>query len=240
MARPEIGTLLALQQLDLEIARIRAESEALTRALADQTPRPAEVAYVRARAALKSRRDEQQAAEATLDDLRTRRAAQEKKLYSGIVPAKDLETLEREVAHLRAAEDAENERVFERMLAGEDAEQRLAQAEQALRQARTERATHQREQRERLATLEATRATLESRRTMEAATLSASTLSRYEAIRASHGGRALAQVSGGICQACRMEVSRAIQVRASTGSGEALCDNCGRMLYLASDAHPLR
>lgn len=241
MARPEIGALLALQQLDLEVARAQAEHEALTRALAPQPPGLAEVAYARARAALKTRREEQARTEAMLDDLRTRRVAQEKRLYSGTVAAKDLATLEREVAHLRTQEDAETEDVLARMEASEAAEQALAQAEQALRKTVAERAERQRSQRERLAALDLALADLTTRREGATAPLAPDTLERYEALRASHGGRALAEVSpAGVCQACRIEVSRAVLTRASTGSSEALCDNCGRMVYLASEVHDHR
>lgn len=241
MARPEIGALLALQQTDQEIARLTAEREALTKALAPQAPGPAEVAYARARAALRTRQEEQARAEAALDDIRTRRTSQEKRLYSGTVAAKDLATLEREVAHLRAQEDEETERVLAHMEALEGAQQALAQAEQAARRALAERAERQRTQRSRLADLDGALATLQTRRAAEAGALAPATLQRYESIRASHGGRALAEVSpAGICQVCRVEVSRAVLVRASTGGGEALCDNCGRMVYFAGEAHSPR
>jgi predicted nucleic acid-binding Zn-ribbon protein len=58
-------------------------------------------------------------------------------------------------------------------------------------------------------------------------------LQRYEALRRTKGGLAVAKVVRGLCQACRMSLPTQLQQRVRNGRQTVLCSSCGRMLLLS-------
>ena len=55
-------------------------------------------------------------------------------------------------------------------------------------------------------------------------------LNRYEGLRRSKGGQAVAKVMRGLCQACRMSLPSQQLQRVRNGRQVVLCNNCGRIL----------
>ena len=83
-----------------------------------------------------------------------------------------------------------------------------------------------------LAGAEARLADLRTRRDAKAVPLPPDALARYESLRRTRGGRAIAEVKGGTCQTCRVSLTTATLQRARAGSGFVPCSNCGRILYV--------
>ena len=71
---------------------------------------------------------------------------------------------------------------------------------------------------------------LKSDRTTMAAEVAPVELTRYEGLRRSKGGQAVAQVVRGLCQACRMSLPSQHLQRVRNGREMVLCNSCGRIL----------
>ena len=71
-----------------------------------------------------------------------------------------------------------------------------------------------------------------AQRSQLAATVEPTELNRYESLRKTKGGRAVAKVERGLCQACRMSLPTQQLQRVRTGRQTVLCSSCGRMLFI--------
>jgi len=232
MTRAQLAELHTLQQLDLEIARADVEIEALRRALATDPTAALRAAHAESARTAQANARRMQAAETTLSETRERLKRQEARLYSGQVSAKDLGKAEQEIEHLKTLIATQEDALLTAMMAAEETQavmdtrsRELSDAEAARERERAESATKLEQVTARLERLRAERAT-------QAAAISTELLARYEAIRRSHGGRAVAEVRGGVCAACRVTLTPAALQRARVAADLPLCDNCGRILYL--------
>lgn len=233
MSKAQIADLWALQQLDLEIERAAAEQETLRATLATDTTRSARVALAQRARDLQAREQRQKSAESALEETRTRLDRQEKRLYGGAVNAKDIDRAQAEIEHLRTMRAEQEEGVLTAMLAIEEAQTQVDGLRAALE---TTVATQQRDQaaaRERLAALEPHLAEQRAAREAQAALCTDAMLARYNGLRRAHAGRALAEVRNRVCQVCRVTLADSTMQHARAGGDFVLCDNCGRILYLA-------
>lgn len=236
MTRAQLAELHALQQLDLDLERATAEVEALHHTLASDPTAGARVALARGQRAADASAGRVRAAETTLAETRERLKRQETRLYGGQVSAKDIARAEQEIAHLKELVASQEDTLLAAMLAAEEDQGLLAERRRAL--AEVERAGEA-ERRDATARLEQATARLDAlrcRREEQAAALSSTSpdlLARYEALRRSHGGRAVAEVRSGVCSACRVTLTPAALQRARLVAELPHCDNCGRILYLA-------
>lgn len=62
--------------------------------------------------------------------------------------------------------------------------------------------------------------------------LEPSTLELYERLLVARGGEALAQLDGGVCQSCFMQVPPNLVVRLARGNAVIQCSSCDRIMYL--------
>jgi predicted nucleic acid-binding Zn-ribbon protein len=232
VSRAAVADLYALQALDLEIDRRAGEQDALSRAAAEDATRPARETLARAGHQAQQARAAAQAAEAALREAEARIQKQEQRLYGGATASRDLAALQTELAHLKGAHADQEERALTVMLAAEEAEAAERQAREALSGAA--RAWEQRrgELRTRLTQEAAHLSDLRARRATQAAAADAEAVRRYDAIRRTHGGRAVALAQGGTCTACRVVVSSGTLQRARSASELVPCTNCGRILYV--------
>jgi predicted nucleic acid-binding Zn-ribbon protein len=231
MTRAQLAELHTLQQRDLEIERASVEGEALRRTLATD-PTTARAAQAESARKAQASAKRMRAAEATLAETRERLKRQEAQLYSGQVSAKDLGKAEQEIEHLKALVATQEDALLTAMM---EAEETQAAADARTRELADAKAAHEHERAESSVKLEQVTARLErlrAERATEAAALSPELLARYEAIRRSHGGRAVAEARGGVCSACRVTLTPAALQRARVAADLPLCDNCGRILYL--------
>lgn len=232
MTRAQVAELWALQQLDSEIDRLTAEEDATNRALAADPTQPARARLQASQRAAAERGRAVRGAEVALEDTQTRLKRQEARLYGGGASPKELGALQQEIAHLQAARATQEESLLDAMMAAEQAQADAAKQEAALHEAER---TRERERTELTARLEAVAerlAGVRERRAEHAAACDAASLVRYEAVRKARGGRAVAEVRGGVCQACRVTVTPATLQKARSGAELVSCPNCARILYV--------
>jgi predicted nucleic acid-binding Zn-ribbon protein len=234
MGKTVVATLYDLQQLDLDLDRLATEAEALQRALAEDAVRPAREAAARARRQAERERKAASEAEAVLRDMEARIQKQEARLYGGGAATRDLSALQTELGHLKDTHAQQEERVLAAMLALEEADAAVARAAEAQSAAEREWRNRRAELAARLAAGESATAELRGQREAQARAIDPAVLSRYEALRRGHGGRGVALVQNGTCQACHVGVTSGALQRARSGAELVPCNNCGRILYVRS------
>ncbi len=123
-----------------------------------------------------------------------------------------------------------------------EAEESLAAERPALEAAREKAARESGEQLARLdaeeARLAALLAALDARRAEAAAPLEPAARTRYEKVRASKGGRAVAAIVDGACGGCGRNLTPHAQQDARRRERLLACDGCGRMLMLPPEDAP--
>jgi uncharacterized protein len=232
VSRAPVAELYELQQLDLEIDRSRIEAEAIRRSLTEDVARPAREAAARARENAVQARRQASEAEAAVHELEARIQKQDARLYGGGTAQRDLGALQSELSHLKAAHAVQEERVLAVMLEAEEAAAAAARAAEAQETAVREWEQRRGKLRAGLAEAEAAMADLRARRDAQAAGINAEALRRYDVIRQTHGGRGVALVQSGTCQACRVAITSGALQRARAGAELVPCPNCGRILYV--------
>lgn len=227
------ATLYQLQTLDLELERLIAEQQALTRSLQEDAAikkirSEHQVAQQQLQAGLQAQKE----AEWTLEELGRRLRALEQRLYSGsITNAKELNAAQQEVQHLRAQQSRQEEMVLE-MIDTTDTLQETAQQKAAARQ-RAEDAWKQDHaaQVQRQGQLESKRQELQQRRDQFIVGIDGELLKRYEALKRTKQGRAISRVEQNSCQWCRVILTPSELQRVRVSPELQACSNCGRILY---------
>jgi uncharacterized protein len=233
MSRAVIAELLALQQLDLDIERGVIEADALRRELEnDATTRTARAALQKATQTATVRAREVREAESMLEDTQARIQRQETRLYAGGTPPKELSALQQEIAHLNVQRASQEDALLAAMEASEAAQRATEQRREALDAAMRAQGADRAQLATKLAESETRLTDLRARRAAKAAPLPADALARYESLRRTRAGRAIAEVKGGTCQACRVSLTTATLQRVRAGSEFVPCSNCGRILYV--------
>ena len=155
----------------------------------------------------------------------------EGQLYGGeIVNPRELETLQLEVNNTRHQLEQVDVRLLELSLQAEDAHSRIADQEQQLTETQSAWETRQVQLWDELEGLTKRQESLDRERKVMAAGLDAVELTRYEGLRKSKGGQAVARVMRGLCLACRMSLPTQHLQRVRSGRQTVLCNSCGRML----------
>lgn len=227
------ATLYQLQTLDLELERLIAEQQALTRSLQEDAAikkirSEHQVAQQQLQAGLQAQKE----AEWTLEELGRRLRALEQRLYSGsITNAKELNAVQQEVQHLRAQQSRQEEMVLE-MIDTTDTLQETAQQKAAAWQ-RAEDAWKQDHaaQVQRQGQLESKRQELQQRRDQFIVGIDGELLKRYEALKRTKQGRAISRVEQNSCQWCRVILTPSELQRVRVSPELQACSNCGRILY---------
>ena len=176
-------------------------------------------------------------AQLVVEQLETRVATVQERLYSGMVSnPRELEAFQEEQAILgRQISEAEDV-LLERMVETEELEEELTAARAALQEIeenRRERVPHLRQQER---TLAAELDALERRRTEMLPLFPPQMLSTYETLLASRGGQAVSNVELArgreICGICRVALPTSDSQRLRSGDSLVQCNNCRRILYV--------
>jgi hypothetical protein len=228
-----LAQLLALvQDLDLELDRLRAQATALEATL---TEPPALLAARRACEELAERmhkaRRVQREREWDAREGQAKVAAVDSRLYGGLVTAaKELANLQRELDSLKVNQARLDERALEALNALEE----LTAAEQA---AQTELQTglaawesDKTRAGEEIAAMQTQVTDLTARRAEQAGQVDRPSLAAYERLRPSKGGRAVARLQHDRCGGCRLILPSSALARARTSPALVYCINCGRIL----------
>jgi predicted nucleic acid-binding Zn-ribbon protein len=227
--------LLDLQAADTALSQLAHRRTHLPElaAIADHEKRAAELhnEVVDAQTALSDIADEQRRLESDVDTVRARAARDEARLQAGGLPARELESLQHEIATLARRQSTLEDELLDVMERAEAAESRVSDAGSRRSAVATE-----------LQDLEAARDAAfgeidaaATQRTPERATIVAELppelLALYERAR-SHGGTGAALLRQRRCEACHIELSGSelAGVRNAAPDEVVRCDNCRAIL----------
>ena len=226
--------LYALQEVDLDLDRIyvaleEAEGELkieisienLESSLQDEQERLQEVELLQ--------RDNQ----IDIETRRERTEALETRLYDGsMINARDLEAMQLEVANVRHLLEQDEAMSLELSIQVEEVRTRCTNLSQQLNDIRSRWEVQQVELNRRVDELRTSQGEFERQRELLAARFDPATLQRYETLRKSKGGRAVAKVERDLCQGCRMSLPTQLRQRVKSGRQTVNCSSCGRMLFV--------
>jgi hypothetical protein len=229
------GELYDLQQIDSAIDAAKAGLAAVEEQLGESEELIASrQAVEERREALKGLRDRQRDQEWQVEDLRSRLATVEQKLYGGSVPNP------RELAGLKEEADVFSKQIsrleddlLSLMVGADEAAAAQKEAKSSLAAVEARWGKDQQDllgQKERL---EAELAELGQGRDRESGRLDPRVLSTYERLRESRQGRAVAKVERGMCQGCRITLPVGVLQKARTGFEVVQCVSCERILYVS-------
>jgi predicted nucleic acid-binding Zn-ribbon protein len=165
------------------------------------------------------------------EDLKSRIAPAEEKLYSGAIKnPKELTDLQQDIDQLKRQLAAIEDQDIEAMTALESAEgdARAAQAQvDALASAWRE---EQDELTARIDSLSSELPGLESERTSVAGEIDPAVLKVYDHVRRAHQGKGVARLDRNLCLGCRISLPTSTVNKARAGSALVQCPNCERIL----------
>lgn len=161
--------------------------------------------------------------------------ADEQRLYSGrVTNPKELASLQEEVASVKRWREKKEEDLLEVMVATEEAEAALADAQAILAQVSGTWRAEQGNLADEQIRLQARLEELAGKREALVAAIGPEDVTTYERLRQRKAGLAVAAVKDGICQGCRMSPPTSQVQHASSGNELVFCNNCGRILHVAS------
>jgi predicted nucleic acid-binding Zn-ribbon protein len=230
--------LLDLQELDLSIDRLSSRLAALESqedvraavALAGEAER--RVGEIQLNVDEVER--EQRRLEADIDSMERKIEGERKRLFDGSVAnARELQSIEAEVANLTSRRSAKEDRVLELMEQRENLDARLSPALAELEEARQRLAEIERSAGQEL--VEDRRALVERQAERGALLpgLDPELVDLYEELRRSKRGIGVASLVDGICQGCHQKLSPMYLDRLKHGDGVWRCEYCRRILVPA-------
>lgn len=229
-----VRQLYALQEVDLDLDRVYkaleqveeemkvgVSIETLESALREEEERLQGVEL--------RQKESQQEAEARRD----RSDTLETQLYEGtMVSARDLEALQLEAANVRHQIEQDEALSLELSIQAEESQMRCAGLSQQLAETRARWESQQEDLNRKATELRAEQGEYEQQRELLASRFDPATLQRYETLRKSKGGRAVAKVERDLCQGCRMSLPTQLRQRVKSGRQAVNCSSCGRMLFV--------
>src|SRR5436309_12767539 len=227
------AALYQLQQLDLELERVAAEQQVVAKSLQGNARlQELRIEHNSAQKQLRSRLQAQKEAEWALEDLNRRLAAQEQRLYSGMVSnPKELNALQQEIQHLRTQQSRQEDTYLEMMEAAESLQEESHRKAETLQQAEEAWNRESAAMQARRDQLEVRKQELQTKRIQLATSVDAEFISRYETMRRMKQGRAISKVEQNSCQWCRVILTPSELQRVRVSSQLQTCTNCGRILY---------
>ena len=188
-------------------------------------------------------RDELKPLRTRLRDLELETAGNEEKirntgeqLYSGSVKSpREMQDMQLEVASLQRRNGDLETWSLEAMLAIEEAENRLAEAESVLTEVVERRGDEQRELLQERDGLQASLPQLETRRGEALATISSDLQETYFALKPRRGGQPVARLEGNTCALCGVSQTLTAEREIRHGRRLVKCSNCDRILVAPAD-----
>jgi predicted nucleic acid-binding Zn-ribbon protein len=176
-------------------------------------------------------RTEQKDIELEADELRSKIAPLETKLYGGSIRnPKELKDLQADIDQLRRHLSAVEDRDLEALTLLETADSDLRMATADLEALEAAAIAEQRELHERIERLRGEIEEYASQRDEQAAHIDRATLKTYDHLRQAHQGRALAKLDRNLCLGCRISLPTSVVNKARAGNTLAHCPNCERIL----------
>ena len=226
--------LYELQQVDLEIQGVSGRLKEIAATLGENAElKRARKMATDAQAVLAKCRAEMHDLDLEVSSLSQKIETNESRLYSGrVTNPKELANLEEELASLKRWREKREEDLLEAMLATEEAEATLSDAQAILTQVSETWGAEQGDLADEQTTLQARLEELGERRRSLIAVVGSEDVATYERLRQRKAGRAVAAVKDGICEGCRMNPPSSQVQHARSGSELEFCNNCGRILHV--------
>jgi predicted nucleic acid-binding Zn-ribbon protein len=225
--------LYQLQEIDLEID---SQEQALNQTMSQLGESQAVLKVQRQLQSEQKRLEElqrkQHSAEWGIEDLSTKLAPAERKLFSGdIKNPKELANLQHEVEVLKAKRNQMEEKTLEIMEQVELAESGVARTSSELETLKAEWQRQQQALSETVERLKAILSDLRNKRQLLVAEIPPQAVALYQRLRKERG-TAVARVEQGICRGCRISLPTTELQQARSGN-LIKCSSCGRILFLA-------
>ena len=227
-----IKQLFSLQEIDLALDSVKsqkavAEQELTARSVLEKIEQPLDEDRARLEEIQSTHRMQQVDAET----LRQRSSTLDGQLYGGeVANARDLPSLELEASNVKAQVDQKELLLLELSVRAEDTRRRIADLETELSEAQAAWDSRQAYLNEQVSSLTAEEEGLTAQRAQLAQTLDQSEVVKYDNLRRSKGGTAVAKVERGLCQSCRMSLPSQHLQRVRAGRQTVNCSSCGRLL----------
>lgn len=232
---PKISSLVELQSIDLQLADVQKKLAEFPRRLAEQEARleTARQQVAAAKNSLTQSLKDRKTFEMDVDSWKEK--VRKYKDQSGQVKSNDaykallheIENAEKEVAK---AED----RLLDRMVAGEEFERRVKDAEAAVKVLEGEVAAERSKIQAEKAAEDARAADLSAKRAAALANVPEDLQTLYQQVARRHHGVAMAAERNDACGACGFMVRPHVTQEMARGSEEVFrCEGCGRILYVA-------
>lgn len=237
--REKLKALEELQQVDVELAEVRAEAEAVPRRRAEID---ADVAVVRKAWQAEQERlagveRERRSQEMTIAAERDKVKKWEGRLAEIRTP-REYAALSREIDIAKKTNESAGEQT--KLLAAQAEE--IGRAIQALQEKLDEKEAGAQEELEGLARREAEfgarTAALDGRRAELATRVEPALLARYENIRKRRGGIAVTQVVGNTCRGCNRNIPPQMAIILARANSIENCPNCNRIIYVPEAVSP--
>lgn len=170
----------------------------------------------------------------SVDEVRSKAAEVESKLYGGTIRnPKELSDLDADLSSLKVQVAKREDVLLSLLVEIEDAEAQLAGAEAALGEVESEWNQHQAALLEEKAQLEPRIASLQASHDNQSPAVDASSLRLYQLLRERRGGQAVAGVERGMCQGCRITLPMSVLQKARSGITLVQCVSCERILLVS-------
>ena len=225
--------LYQLQEVDLELE----SNEQALKQIIGQLGESQEVVSLRDRLAserqrLEELRRQQHSLEWEIDDITTKLAATEDKLYSGSIGnPKELANLQHEVDILKLRRSQVEDKALDVMEQVELATGSMATMSSQLKTLEAEWQSQQQQLSSEVERLKAVMSDLQHKRQALSAEIEPKAVELYHKLK-KQKGTAVAKVEQGVCQGCRISLSNADLQRVRGGS-LVMCSSCSRILFLA-------
>jgi predicted nucleic acid-binding Zn-ribbon protein len=229
-----VKQLYALQEVDLDLDRVyRALGEAEEELKIEVSIENLETAFQEEQERMQEVELRQRDNQIDIETRRERTEVLETQLYDGsMINARDLEALQHEAASTRHLLEQDEALSLELSIQVEESRSRCASLEQQLSETRARWEVQQVELNRKVNELRAEQGEYEKQRELLASRFDPATLQRYETLRKSKGGRAVAKVERDLCQGCRMSLPTQLRQRVKSGRQAVNCSSCGRMLFV--------
>ncbi len=229
--------LLALQETDTTLARLRGRRDALVAGETIAAARDAADAAEQALGELGLQLDElgrdQRRFEQEIDSLTQKEAAENKRMYDGsIVNTKELEALQHELANLQKRRTDREDELLALMEQREEKDAQAAQAETLNAALRSALQTTSQAADEELVAVEADLERRAAEREELASGVDPELLELYEDLRAQKKGVGAVALVDGVCGGCHEQLSAMEADKVKKTEGVRRCPHCRRILVL--------
>lgn len=227
--------LYALQETDQALDKAQSRLAEIEAELveSDQMVLAREVAHEK-RGAVDELRSRLSDAEWFVDEVRSKAAEVEGKLYSGTVTnPKELADLDADLKSLKNQTAKREDLLLGLLVEIEEAEAQLATAQGRYSDIEADWKQHQEVLLREKGQIEPQVVALHTRRDLQSPSVDRSSLRLYELLRERHGGQAVARVERGMCQGCRITLPVSILQKVKSGIDLIQCVSCERILFVS-------